>query len=389
MIDNMKNRTIYFLLGIALLVQGCNTKKHVKTDASAEAFGILFNEICNESDAENICISPLSAQMALSMVAAGATGETKEEIYGALQLSGDVNANSKAIIDNIGNDECEVNIANSIWINEKLDAKESFIKDGKEYFNAHVARVPFDKATLKMINGWCNTETKGKISSILDDIKESDRMYLINALYFKGAWRQQFSKILTVKKPFATEEGKVVEVDMMHQTIKTIYYEDSIIQMASMPFKHKYRMLLILPAEGVSISDAVMHLAANHQECLDSMSRYSVELALPKFRSEFKTSLKKTLKNMGMKRAFSNKAQFDGMSDDPLCIDNVVQKTYIKIDEEGAEAAAVTGISMMLTGMPRPLEKRVLNLDRPFIYMITDYTKDNILFMGKVGNPNE
>ena len=92
---------------------------------------------------------------------------------------------------------------------------------------------------------------------------------------------------------------------------------------------------------------------------------------------------------MGMKRAFSNKAQFDGMSDDPLCIDNVVQKTYIKIDEEGAEAAAVTGISMMLTGMPRPLEKRVLNLDRPFIYMITDYTKDNILFMGKVGNPNE
>lgn len=148
-------------------------------------------------------------------------------------------------------------------------------------------------------------------------------------------------------------------------------------------------MLLILPAEGVSISDAVTHLAANHQTCLDSMSRYSVELALPKFRSEFKTSLKKTLKNMGMKRAFSNKAQFDGMSDDPLCIDNVVQKTYIKIDEEGAEAAAVTGISMMLTGMPRPLEKRVLNLDRPFIYMITDYTKDNILFMGKVGNPNE
>jgi serpin B len=119
------------------------------------------------------------------------------------------------------------------------------------------------------------------------------------------------------------------------------------------------------------------------------MKAYEVELSLPKFRSEFSTSLTGPLKEMGIKRAFSGKADFSGMSDESLCIDNVIQKTYICVDEEGAEAAAVTAISMSLTARPDKLDKRTLNLNRPFIYMITDITGDNILFMGKVGNPAE
>ena len=358
-------------------------------DKNIPFWGGLFTAISDVNSSENICISPLSAQMALSMTAAGATGETKEEIYGALQQSGNVNAKCKDIIDNIGNDECEVSIANSIWINEKLNVKEDFVKESKKYFNAQVTTAPFNKATLKNINDWCSTMTNGKIKSILDEIKKSDRMYLINALYFKGAWTTAFDKSNTVQKPFTTVNGNVVEVDMMHQTKKTIYYEDSVLQMASMPFRHKYRMLLILPAEGVSISEAATHLATNYSKCLDNMSRYSVELSLPRFRSEFKTSLKNTLREMGIEKAFSASSRFDSISDYPLYIDNIVQKTYISIDEEGAEAAAVTGISMALTGLPRPLEKRVLNLNRPFLYMITDYTKENVLFIGKVGDPKE
>ena len=111
------------------------------------------------------------------------------------------------------------------------------------------------------------------------------------------------------------------------------------------------------------------------------MTTCEVDLSMPRFKSEFSTSLKEPLKAMGAERAFSDNAQFDGISDTPLYIDNVIQKTYISVDEKGAEAAAVTAISMALTSMPRPVEKKVLNLNRPFLYIITDYAAEKILFI--------
>ena len=387
------NRTnISIMMCAAFLILGCGSPKKAVQGSSKAFFGSrLFGEVCNSNEAENVCISPLSAQMALSMAASGATGETRDEIYAAMRLEGEVNAASKEIMESIngGDGNCNINIANSIWINDKLDVKESFVNSGKEYFNALVTGVPFNQATLDRINGWCSEETKGKIKSILGRINESDRMYLINALYFKGAWEKKFSKAATGKKPFTKEDGTVAEVDMMYQNIKTSYYEDSIVQMASKSFDGRYMMMFVLPREQHGTEEAILHLAENYESCRYNMKVYEVELSLPKFRSEFSTSLTGPLKEMGIKRAFSGKAEFSGMSDEPLCIDNVIQKTYICVDEEGAEAAAVTAISMSLTARPDKLDKRTLNLNRPFIYMITDITGDNILFMGKVGNPAE
>ena len=129
-------------------------------------------------------------------------------------------------------------------------------------------------------------------------------------------------------------------------------------------------------------------LIGSFRNSLKQMTTCEVDLSMPRFKSEFSTSLKEPLKTMGAERAFGDNAQFDGISDTPLFIDNVIQKTYISVDEKGAEAAAVTAISMALTSMPRPVEKKVMNLNRPFLYIITDYAAEKILFIGKVGNPN-
>lgn len=355
-----------------------------------EFWNTLFTLVSNGSNKENVCISPLSAQLALSMTAAGATGETQEQMYNAMQLTGDVNKSSKELIGNITapNEQCEVKIANSIWVNEKLDVKESFINTNKEYFDALVENVPFNKATLGRINGWCSKKTNGKIKSILDEIKKDQRMFLLNALYFKGAWRKEFNEGNTKEKPFTCKDGTKVNVPMMNQSFRTSYYEDNAMQIASMPFKGGYQMLLILPSEETGDAELSKHLAGNFRNSLKQMTTCEVDLSMPRFKSEFSTSLKEPLKTMGADRAFGDNAQFDGISDTPLFIDNVIQKTYISVDEKGAEAAAVTAISMALTSMPRPVEKKVMNLNRPFLYIITDYAAEKILFIGKVGNPN-
>ncbi len=410
----MKKSRIYATLLAALSLAGCSTSRQstpasVPSDTPQQHFssgintksngndtgncfwGNLFNAVCAESSTENICISPLSAQLALSMTAAGATGETQQEMYSAMNLTGDVNVAAKECLEKFSkiNYDCEVSIANSIWINEKLDVKKNFIDTNKEYFNALVTTAPFNKKTLQAINSWCSDNTKGKITSILNDIKKSDRMYLINALYFKGGWLKEFNASMTEEKPFTKENGKSINVPMMCQEIKTQYYEDNLVQIATKHFKGGYRMLLVLPAEGVTVEEAVTHLASNYENTVGSMSNYDVTISMPKFQSEFSTSLKNTLENLGMERAFSSNAQFGGISDTPLNIDNVLQKTFIKVDEKGAEAAAATAVMMLTGSLPRPLEKKELNLNRTFYYIIDDYTPRNILFIGKVGNPLE
>lgn len=387
---------------LAVLLLSCSTGRRVAYDRlpteaemreqdilGLEQWGrLLLRVLDKEKDAENVCVSPLSAQMALSMAAAGATGTTQEEIYHVMRLTGDANATNRSILETMNEDDrCEVKLANSIWINEKLDVKESFIDTGKEYYNALVTTAPFNKATQERINGWCSDNTGGRIRSILNEIKKNDMMYLINALYFKGAWKDKFSRSLTSNRPFTIEAGKSVEVEMMQQTVRTVYYEDEQLQIVSMPFNGGYKMILALPREESSIEDAILHLAANYSACLTNMSTYNVKLYLPKFRSEFSTSLKEPLRRMGIEKAFGSEAEFSAISESPLNIDNVIQKTYISVDEDGAEASAATAISMSLLSSGRQLETRTMNINRPFIYLITDATGENVLFAGKVGNP--
>lgn len=406
---NIKKNIIFPLLAAVAMVSCATRQQHaggstaVQPQATAQGahsleskkenapfWSSLFTEVCRNSKEENVCISPLSAQLALAMTANGATGETQKEMYDAMRLGREANTAAKSTIERLSDEKhgCEASIANSIWINDKLDVKQEFINTNKEFFNALVTTAPFNRETLNAINSWCSESTKGKIKSAIDEIKKSDRMYLINALYFKGGWQEEFSKSNTKEKPFTREDGSIVNVPMMHQVIKTQHYEDSLIQVTSKHFDAAYTMLLVLPAEGVSIEEATAHLAANYEKILGCTDTYQVTLSMPKFKSDFGAGLKAPLKKLGMQRAFSSNAEFDGISDEPLKIDNIFQKTFIKVDETGAEAAALTVTRVGALAMVRELEKRTMNLNRPFIYLIKDY-RQNILFIGKTGNPDK
>ena len=388
---------ILIILILSSLFIGCSTKNKAGNDifdvhqneiTSANIFwGNFFSDLCKTSNKENVCLSPLSAQFAMAMLANGAEGETKEEICRALGSYTDANAQYSKLFEEFNaSKDCEINIANSIWINDKLSVKEPFVTKNKEYYDAAIEVTPFNKSTLQRINDWCKEMTKGKITSILNDIKPSDMMYLINALYFNADWNKPFRKEDTKQENFTTEKGKVVKVDMMTQHENMLYYNDEQLEMAIKRYKGNYSMVLALPKENATCSDVAYTLLQDLDEYLSDMNMCNVKLSLPKFTTEFGSSLKYLLEQQGITRVFSHRAELNGMSDAPLCVDDIIQKTYINVDEEGTEAAAVTAITVRLTAI-RPEKNVTMKIDRPFVYAIINNENNEVLFIGKVGNP--
>ena len=362
--------------------------------ATANSFwGKLLAEACREMDKENICLSPLSAQFAMAMVVNGAEGKTKTEILDAMKLGDNANEKGRRLLDDIAtktiwNENGDVRIANSIWIKDGLDVKQDFVDTNKKYFDALVESAPFNQETVKRVNDWCNENTNGKIPTILDRFTENDRMLLINALYLKAAWSKPFQERNTTDKMFTTEKGEEIKVPMMMMRSNEPFYRDEAVAMVSKRLQDGYTMLFVLPGEGVGCDEAAEYLAKDFETFLKKMTVKDVNLSLPKFTTDFGMSLKPILANLGIKKAFGSKAQFGGISDEALFISDVVQKTYINVNEKGTEAAAVT-IAVSGALSMRPPKTEVITFDRPFIYAIIKDNSNEVLFAGKVGNPIE
>jgi serpin B len=185
----MIKKALYITIVAALA--SCGTSKNGTStpgNDSALFWGELLNEAEKQTEKENICLSPMSAQLMMAMVANGAEGKTKQEICNAMQLGDDANARYRELLDNLENKHCEVKAANSIWIKEKFDVKQEFVDTNKVYLDALVERVEFNDETVERINNWCKENTNGKIPSIIERFNGSDRMVLLNALYFNGKW---------------------------------------------------------------------------------------------------------------------------------------------------------------------------------------------------------
>lgn len=382
----MIKKALYITIVAALA--SCGTSKNgtaTPGNDSAVFWGELLNEAEKQTEKENICLSPLSAQLMMAMVANGAEGKTKQEICNAMQLGDDANVRYRELLDNLENKHCEVKAANSIWIKEKFDVKQQFVDTNKVYLDALVERAKFNDETVERINNWCKENTNGKIPSIIERFNGSDRMVLLNALYFNGKWNRPFSEKNTTQQKFTTEKGEEVKVPMMMMRANKPYYKDDVLAMTLKRYESGYSMLLVLPGEGVGCDEAALHLAKDFDKYLKAMETCDLTLSLPKFKTEFSGSLKPTLTALGIKRAFGGKAEFGGISDEALYISDVVQKTYINVDEKGTEAAAVTMGKVGLLSM-RPSKIEIITFDRPFIYAIINHNND-VLFIGKVGNP--
>ena len=364
------------------------------------AFKFFANVYSEESaDEDNsFMVSPLSLSMALAMTMNGAEGETKSAMQETLNLKGfssdDINSYYKKLREALLSTDpsTQLSIANSIWTNQNVVIKDEFVRKNREFFNSTTQSVNFsDSNTAELINGWASDNTNGLIKKVIESTKPEDFMYLLNAIYFKGIWTSEFNKKNTHKKPFTLEDGSTVNVDMMSQTDKFNYKQDESLQLVELPYGNgAFSMLVLLPKEEKNLLDIAGTLSSsNYWTNLKSgLQEHEVELYIPKFKTEYSKKLNNVLTDMGMGLAFTNNANFSGMSDIPAKIGFVKQDTYIAVDEVGTEAAAVTTVGMAITSMPSQPQRVIFNANKPFVYVIQENSTGSILFIGIVKNFN-
>jgi len=361
-------------------------------------FGLkLFKEVVFEEEPDtNIFISPLSVSMALGMTYNGADGSTEEAMRATLELSDltleEINESYKSLIEYlVGLDpEVEFNIANSIWYRQEWTFEEDFLDRCETYFNALVSGLDFNDPNAKdIINAWVSENTNGKIEEIVDYIDPLDVMFLINAIYFNGTWTYKFDENLTHEDTFHLLDDSQVLCEMMEVEGDFQYFENSDFQAIDLPYGYEcFSMTIFLPQPDKNIDSLILELSQeNWNQWINNFYINSVNLQFPKFTLEYDIKLNNVLSALGMGIAFNpGLADFTKMyKDGGLFISRVKHKTYIKVDEEGTEAAAATSVVMSYTSVGGGVLH--MRVDRPFIFAIRENHSGTILFIGKIVNP--
>jgi len=354
----------------------------------------LFKATYKNEDTENVFLSPLSVDMALGMTWNGANGETKNQMQSVLGNDGyspeDINEYAKSLREALlkVDPSTQISIANSIWYKSGFQVEKSFIDINKANYNAEVEGLDFSSAdAVTRINNWVANNTKNKITEIIDQIPASAVMYLVNAVYFKGIWVSKFDKNNTVDDYFEAENNQKQQVKMMCQTSDFPYTEDINTRYMEMPYGNEaFSMVIMLPQSGKNINDVINSLTpASWNEAIDRLRSCKVNVKMPRLKIACEYEMSESiLPEMGMKLPFMPRvADFSKINPfGDLHISEVKHKTYVEINEEGTEAAAVTSIGMELTSEPTITDYFV---NEPFVFAIREKSTGIILFIGKIG----
>jgi len=356
------------------------------------AFGILKAVARQPEGRDNLFISPLSISMALGMTLNGAAGATADSMRRALELSeltiDDANAAYRSVIDLLRDLDANVQfrIANSIWYRQGFEVEPAFLDVNRRFFDARVEALDFASPTAPAtINQWVSAGTEGKIPRIVSQIPADMVMYLVNAIYFKGAWTYRFDPQDTQDRPFRLASGTTKPVPTMTRDGTFYYHRDSAVEVVDLPYgRGAYRMTVLMPVTGGDLGrliDALDQTAWDRAVAgLDSVSN---ALFLPRFTLQFGAGLVPTLRGMGMGIAFGDQANFTGIRrSGGLQISEVKHKSFVDVNEEGTEAAAATSVGVRVTSVAP--EVRV---DRPFVFAIRERFSGTILFIGKITDP--
>ena len=343
---------------------------------------------------KDFMVSPLSVSFLLGAMNNGATGQTSEEILSVLGFEGhsaeDINEYSKTIMQGCPgvDDLVNVKIANAVAVKEGLQLKSGFSDALSTYYDAYVRSMKFDHNAVEAINGWCNEQTKGMIPEIIDKIDERAVLIALNSIYFKGDWGVEFSEKDTKKESFANIDGTKGKVSMMHMEEMLHYSSNGIWETVKLPYGNgSYSMYVLLPHEDKTVSDVISALDEKAWETAKNMmGTKTVDLKLPAFETETEVNLVNIMKSLGMTRAFDPyHAEFNEMLELPdgsLYLGLLKQKSKIKVNEEGTEAAAVTVGGFFATSVQPPAEPVTFHADRPFIYLIQEQSSNAIFFIG-------
>ena len=372
---------------------------------SGNAFTLnLFQEIYQERSEENIFISPLSVDVALHMTANGAAGSTHTEMKEGLGTAGLSDEEANQAVHDLsaqltGIDRAvTLSTANSIWFRDQYTLQAGFSELIQTYYDGWIEGLNFDQPNSKdRINGWVENQTRGKIKSLVEEVRGSDVMFLINATYFKANWQYQFDPQQTQEAPFYQEDGTAVSVPMMFsEGVKLRHYYDPSFRLLDIPYGNgQFSLVVLLPeATAGSVASVMDQLTlVNLNQWIAQADTLTPQLYLPEFTTSFKMKLNEPLMRLGMVVPFNSRSAdfskfFQGV-DGGLYLDRVIHQSFIEVNEQGTEAAAATVStisSLSAASIPQPMSVRV---DRSFVYLIREKHTQAILFVGTMLNPAE
>jgi len=345
----------------------------------------------------NSIISPASIYLALAMTLQGADGTTaeamKETLAGSDVTLDELNRTARSLMTYWSNDDegAQLSLANSIWFDQAFVPEKSFLQTNADYYAAEARKLDFkDAETINIINKWVSDATKEKITEIIDEIDPSVIMYLINAVYFKADWAQQFKKTDTYERMFNSPEGEK-SVDFMHRLGSILDISADGASGVALPYQDEDYMFFALMPEDASITaENWLQAQPEGTEKINTADELQINLALPRFEATYEDSLKDDLGLLGMEIAFApGEADFSKMQEiggKDIYIGDVKHKTFIRVDEKGTEAAAVTAVEMRVTSMPS--YDKEITFDRPFIYGIMHMPTGVPLFTGIMEDPS-
>ncbi len=434
----MKKRISIFLVGILLFsfsFSGCSNeiiqpKNNVAAALSNEMFKTKINENIQQvidvdnnnikglnnigysvtqdiysDSSENILFSPLSLSCALSMLVNGAEGDTKNQIIEAMGVNDEtLNTTYNQLINllnsyskekDLGSEEkvktTEIITANSAWFNKNVNVEKDFVDTLKKYYDADTMNVDFsDENTKDLINEWIEEKTNNIIKDTIEETYPIDIAYLINTLYFKGTWRDDFNEELTKKTPFYLADGSEVEADMMFGIFRKKYYEDDTCQILGLDY-YDVTMYVILPKGDLKTFVSSEEYSKIEDMIKEAEYNSNINIYLPKFKYKNSIDLKEIIKNIGVTKIFNNEnaelKKIADLSPENVFVSSIFQNTSIEVDEKGTEAAAVTVVLCRGTSVEAPAEKIEFNCNKPFMYVIKENKTETNLFMGIVQNP--
>jgi serine protease inhibitor len=363
------------------------------------AFGLdLFRRLAEAKPDENVVVSPLSAGLAVSMLANGATGATRAGIEQALAAGmglDALNTANAALAAALRTDDVELAVANSLWARQGVPFLPAFLEQNRQFYRAEVASLDFASPdAARRINEWASSNTRGRITEMVRPPLDADViLYLMNAVYFKGRWQDEFRADATRPGTFHAPGGDV-QRPMMSRTDSYGYLRGEGFQAARLPYRGgRFAMYVLLPDSGQSLAQLRGRLTAEAwRGWMGGFGTREVRLTMPKYRMALESRLNAPLQAMGMADAFiPTRAMFGAMlSSEYLARQNAYvseakQKVFIEVNEEGTEAAAVTGIEMRTTSAPAPPME--LTIDRPFVIAVRDDQTGALLFVGQVSDP--
>lgn len=410
-------RAFFHILGGALLLVGQPALSAQPTPPADSASGAvaavnalacdLYRQIA-PAPGDNVFFSPTSLTMALTMTWAGARGDTAAQMAKALhldklpadQITPAFHALQNALAKSNANSSFQLAIANSLWPQSDHLILPAYLKTIRDDYGAAIFPVDYKtqaEAVRLRVNTWVGEQTQQRIQNLLqaEDVADTTRLILVNAIYFKAEWEEKFNALNNENAPFSLPGGASKPVSLLHKKIDGARYAEiadpaTPMQILALPYQHgALEFIALLPRSADALPALEKNLTAEKLAAwLGPLSAgFAVNVYLPKFKLNTRYNLGPTLQKMGMADAFTQRADFSGMDGArDLLISGVVHQAFVEVNESGTEAAAASGVAVGILAM-RADPVPVFRADHPFLFLIRDPASGVILFLGRFATP--